>query len=152
MVSAAGTPYHQLARYLHEILLPTILHPESYIQDSRHYVQILRQLTITEDDILVSLKWNHFSPTFRYSTHWSSSGSNLPQDVASLAEYCISPTICVYNGKFCGQVKGPAIGSSLSHLIAKIFMIAFEEEKIECSPIKPKCWHRYIYMDDLFAI
>jgi hypothetical protein len=53
-VSARGSLTHRLARYLHGILLPTIPRLASYVQNSRHFVQLLIQFTLAEDDILVS--------------------------------------------------------------------------------------------------
>jgi retron-type reverse transcriptase len=42
------------------------------------------------------------------------------------------------------------MGSTLSPLLANIFITAFEMEAIDSNPMKLKCWHRYV--DDVFAI
>jgi hypothetical protein len=65
IVSATGSPTHNLTRYLHR-LLPTIPCPASYIQYS--HVQLLSQFTLAEDNILVS-----FDVESLFS--WRSSGS-----------------------------------------------------------------------------
>jgi hypothetical protein len=53
-VRATGSPTHHFNGHLHRILLLIILCPASYVHNSQHFVQILNQLTITEDYILIS--------------------------------------------------------------------------------------------------
>jgi hypothetical protein len=123
--------------------------PASYVHNSQHFIQILNQLKITEGDILIGfnveslftkvLLYNMLEIILEHIT-----AVNLPQDLSSLMDHCVSSTFFIHQGKFYRQVQGAAMGSPLSPLLANIFMTAFKVEAIDSSLMKPKCWHRYL--------
>ena len=70
-------------------------------------------------------------------------------DLCHLVELCLKSTYFQFGGSFFEQVKGAAMGSPLSPIVANI-MEALETRALEISPYKPKMWLRYV--DDVFAI
>jgi hypothetical protein len=121
-------------------------------------MQILNQLTISENNILV----NSDTESLFFSVpilnmleiiwqHITSAG--LPQNLSDPAECCVSCTRFIHLGKIYWQVQGATTRSPLSSVSpapANAFMTASEKEAISSSPMKQKYWHRY--MDGTSAI
>jgi hypothetical protein len=110
------------------------------MQNSQHFVQLLSQFTLTEDDILISLTMEFFTtipvPDVVESVWEHITAVNLPQDISSL--HCVSSTFFIHWGKFC-QIQEATMGFLLCLLLATIFMMAFEVEAVDCSLMKSKC-------------
>jgi hypothetical protein len=45
-----------------------------------------------------------------------------------------------FSGEFYGQIDGVAMGSSLSLVIANLYMEDFERAALDSAPPKPLCW------------
>lgn len=56
---------------------------------------------------------------------------------AMLFEYVLLFTYFVYDGTFCEQVDGVAMGSPFSLVIVDFFMESFEKMALEAVPFKP---------------
>ncbi len=67
-----------------------------------------------------------------------------------LIEICATSTYFRYNNQWFQQIKGLAMGSSLSPIIACIFMEEFEFQTLAQAPQRPLSWWRYI--DDVFIL
>ena len=72
------------------------------------------------------------------------------QDICELTELCLKSTYFQYQDQFYEQIDGAAMGSSLSTIIANIYMEHFEKKTLSSAPLKPKVWRRY--MDDTFVL
>ena len=73
---------------------------------------------------------------------------SIPQ-ITSLLDFCITNTYFLFQGKYYEQVPGAAMGSPISHLIAKFFMEEFEVKALSSTPT-PTLWLRFV--DDTFVI
>ena len=73
-----------------------------------------------------------------------------PAQIANLLDFVLGSTYFQYNGSIYEQREGAAMGSSVSVVIANLYMKTFEEQAIESAPSKPKIWKHY--MDDTFTI
>ena len=71
-------------------------------------------------------------------------------DLCHLVELCLKSTYFQFGGSCLEQLKGEAMGSPLSPIVANIFMEALKTRALEMSPCKLKMWLRY--MDDVFTI
>ena len=63
---------------------------------------------------------------------------------------CTTKTDFVLKSRKMVQKDGAAMGSSLSHIVANIFIESFEQETLELAKNKPRLWVRYV--DDTFVI
>ena len=70
--------------------------------------------------------------------------------MCDLIQGCLDSNYFIYEEQLYKQTEGLAMGSSLSPVIANLYMEDFEETALETSLLKPKCWLRYV--DDVFAV
>ena len=71
-------------------------------------------------------------------------------NILSLLEFCISSTHFSFQGKFYEQLKGAAMGSPLSPMVANLYMGGFQVEAIRSAPHLPYLWKRFV--DKTFTI
>ena len=61
-----------------------------------------------------------------------------------LVRIYLKSTFFSFKGVLYEQVEGVAMGSSLSPVVANLYMEAFEKSAIESFPLKPKWWKRLV--------
>ena len=70
-------------------------------------------------------------------------------DIILLLEFCLKNTYFSFQGQFFEQVKGVAMGSLVSPIVANLYMEHFEQKALSSSPT-PRFWCRFV--DDTFVI
>ena len=60
------------------------------------------------------------------------------------ASGCSGSNFFSFEGEFYEQTTGVAMGSSLSPIVANLFMEKFEKEALDSYPLKPSRWKRYV--------
>ena len=97
------------------------------MENSRHFVEVMRDLRVEEDEVLVS-----FNMTSLFT--------NLPVDkavwvrVAQLPEACLRSTYFSHEGAFYEQREGAAMGSPVSAVVANLYTEFFERACPRHSP------------------
>ena len=71
-------------------------------------------------------------------------------EIISLLEFTLSNNYFMFNDSVYKQIHGCAMGSSVSPVVANLFMEVIEESAIAASTTPPKVWKRYV--DDSFVI
>ena len=64
--------------------------------------------------------------------------------MANLVQICLKSTYFTFCGEIYEQIKGVAMGSPLSTIVATIYMEHFENKAIESFSQKPRQWKRFV--------
>ena len=67
-----------------------------------------------------------------------------------LIRLCVQSTSFSFNGQYYSQTYGVAMGSSLSPVLANLYMEFFESELMPTLPLRPSFYCRFV--DDIFAV
>jgi hypothetical protein len=74
----------------------------------------------------------------------------VDSETLNLIEICLTSTFFTFKGTCYEQTEGTTMGSSLSPVVANIFMEHFETSSLKSFHLKPKCWYRFV--DDTFVV
>ncbi|MGL4491660.1 MAG: reverse transcriptase domain-containing protein [Tannerellaceae bacterium] len=163
IVDGIDSPFHELARYLAKLIKPTTGKTESHVKNSYDFVDKIRAIQVSADEILVSfdvtsLFTNVPKEKATELTRASLQEDNTLKDRTTLSAddivkgvtVCLNSAYFVYNNRLFNQMEGLAMGSPLSPVLANIYMEDFETKVMMHPEIAPRMWIRYV--DDTFVI
>ena len=69
-----------------------------------------------------------------------------PDDIIELLHFIVTTTYFSFRGQIYRQIFGAAMGSSVSAIVANLFMELLEKEAILTAPMdcRPRFWRRYV--------
>ena len=164
-MSQVDDPTYKVCKELTRILKPLSKAGKSFIKNSSHLKDMLRDVSIDEDCNLASLDVVALYPsipvkkaleivreklneddTLQGRTKWK------VDDTMKLLEISIETHFMTLDGRIFTQTDGCPIGKSISGEIAEIYMNWFEETYVfdQGNPFKPIFWKRM--RDDIFVI
>ena len=139
IVAAIGSPSHLLVKELTRILSPLAGKTPSHVRNSADFVQKIRQTSLAESDIMISFDVVSLftnvpvdeallviTERLQQDTTLEERTSIPIPDLCHLVELCLKSTYFQFNRSFFEQVKGAAMGSPLSPIVANIFMEGLE--------------------------
>jgi hypothetical protein len=91
-----------------------------------------------------------YSPKFWFSKALTLISKLVDHETLNLIKIYLSSTFFTFKGVFYEQTEGTTMGSSLSLVVANIFMEHFESLALNNFHLKPKCWFQFV--DDTFVI
>ena len=163
IVCTIDSPTYEVAKMIAKILTPLIGHTNSYIRDSAHFVEELKEWKVNEHDLMVSFDVKSLFTNVPINDVLVILMERLqldetlvdrtamdPLSVCHLTELCLHSTYFAFQGQIYQQQKGTAMGSPLSPVVANIFMEDFETTALATADYSPTIWKQYV--DDTFVI
>jgi hypothetical protein len=157
ILSATGTYNYKLAKWLEEKLKPLSIN-EYTITDAFDFADEIRNLSVNEDDILVSYDVTALFTNVpldetinilvnkAFTDDWFNKTYGL-KGTTSL-EIATTNQLFQFDGQLYEQTDGVAMGSPLGPLLANVFMCHLEE-KLTRDGLMPHLYRRYV--DDTLA-
>ena len=162
IVSANSCPSERISQFVDHFIQPLVqeLLP-SYLRDSSHLINLIRNLRIPTDSILATLDVTSLYTNipneegieaiggylFRYR-HNSLNPTNF--SLKKLLHLVLTTNNFKFDNKDFLQVGGTAVGTKLAPSFASLFMGYFEEKFVYTYRLQPLLWKRFI--DDIFFI
>lgn len=144
IVDTMGSPTYYLASFLSELLAPLINKSESYIKNSHHFTQFIKDQRLDNNDVLVSFHVVSLFTKVPIGDALELVRHKSSNEIASLVEFFLRSTFFSFQNVIYEQVDGVAMGSPLSPIIANLYMEHFEEMALHSFPLKPKWWKQYV--------
>lgn len=163
IVSSRGSPSRELCRFLLPILKPLSGNTDSHVINTKHFVEMTKNMQISDTDMLVSFDVESLFTNIPVNETLSIIETRLHNDISlntrtklpvnviiELLKLCTESNYFELEGQIFRQDEGMAMGSPLSPIFANIFMEEFEQRAIASAQFQPKVWLRYV--DDVFAV
>lgn len=159
IVSDCNSETYQTAEYIDYYLNPLSVKHPSYLRDTYHFVNIIKNLKISNKFFFFSIDIDSLYTnidigaglTAVKNTFDRYPDQNRPdKEILQLLEINLTRNDFEFNGEFYLQIKGTAMGKRFAPAYANIFMAKWESEALNKCPRKPL--HYYRYLDDIFGI
>ena len=135
IVSCIGSPSYQLSKYIASIISPLAGKTSSHVLNSKHFAETMRDVTIGEDESLVSFDVTSLFTNVPIGEAVEIIRDRLREDedlvertplspdrIAELLSLCLKSTYFSYGGEFYEQREGAAMGSPVSAVVANLYM------------------------------
>ena len=149
----------ELARNL-KILVGTSPH---HVQNSRDFMQQIKGIHLNQSQCMMSYDVKALftsvptEPATNIIKNMLEQNHELQhrtpmtvENIICLLQFCLNSTYFMFHGKYSEQLEGAAMGSSISPIVANLYMENFEVETIRSALHPPYLWKRFV--DDAFTI
>ncbi|KAK2808422.1 hypothetical protein Q5P01_000626 [Channa striata] len=159
IVSDCDSETYRTAEYVDYFLNPLSVKHTSYVKDTYHFIDIMKNLSVPPDSLFFTIDIDSL-----YTNIDTTAGLAAVQrvfqkypdkrrpdkQILELLEINLNRNDFEFNGDFYLQIKGTAMGKKFAPAYANIFMANWEEEALAKCPIKPL--HYLRYLDDIWGI
>ena len=164
IVSFCGRATYNTAKFITEILQNYCGKTSSFVKDSTDFIKKIKHLSINlEEETIVSFDvialFTSITVPFALPvinskisncTNFTDVWKIPTEKFIKLLQVTITNCTFCFNKKFYIQLQGAAMGSTVSPVIANIYMEHFESLAIPTSPTLIKWWFRYV--DDVHSV
>ena len=167
VVNQTCDPTYNLCKELQKIIHPLAIRAKSYIKDSFHFKQMLKEVEIQEHFIQLSFDIRSLFPSIPIKPTLAMIHNKLqndkslkertkwqPKNIVNLIQICTEEThFKDFEGNIWTQTDGTAMGKSISGDITGIFMESYEEEFVfnpNNNKFIPAFWKREV--DDVYCL
>ena len=138
---------YQLSKHIASLISPLAGKTGSHVKNSKHFVEVMSDLRVEEDEMLVSFDVSSLFTNvpideaiqvicdrLRRDETLVNRTTLSPDRVAELLETCLKSTYYCYGGEFYEQREDAAMGSPVSAVVANLYMEFFEELALRSTP------------------
>ena len=160
IVSSVGSPLHNFAKYLLNILKNGLEDHPYTIKNSNEFVEKIREIDIPEDHVLMSLDVTSLFTNIPNELvlkgvesrwHLIQPHTTIPWNEMKLAlNLILTSTFFTFDGQLYHQFEGSPMGNPLSPFFSEVVMRDLENKRISLLDYIPKFFVRYV--DDIFCI
>lgn len=159
IVSDCGSETYQTAEFIDHFLNPLSIQHPSYIKDTYHFINLIKDLKIPINSYLFSIDIDSLYTNIdieagincvkeimkKYPNH-----KRPDKEILELLEINLKRNDFEFNGEYFLQIKGTAMGKKFAPAYANIFMANWENKAIQKCDKKPL--HYLRYLDDVWGI
>ena len=163
IVASKGSLTYNFAQHLAQIVKPLAGDTSHNVFNSATFVDEIKDIHLNDNDIFVSFDvisiftnvpvdetCGIVKRKLLAENQLASRTSLSVDEIVDLLKLCLLSTCFQWRNTFYEQTNGAAMGSSLSPILANIFMEDFKETALSNYHIKPKKWKRFV--DDVLLI
>ena len=163
IVSDCSSEGYNIAAFIDYFLQPIAASHDSYIKDTNHFLEIVKQTEASADCLIVTADVDAMYTNIDHDQGIEAvrkalqknpptmDNPRIPDEyLLRLLEISLKRNDFHFNLKTYLQVKGTAMGKKFAPSYANIFMAEWEEDIMQRVPTKPEIWKRYL--DDCFTI
>ena len=163
IVSTIGTATYDIAWYVSKILTPYVNSMPSYLKNTAHFLEKLKEIKIEDDEVMISFDIKSLFTNVPIGPSIAEIHKLLQNDtdlhkrtplkidsIMSLVHICLTITSFQFRGKHYELMDGLPMGSPVSPCVANIFIAHLEQKALKDFPCPPKIWLRFV--DDIFSI
>ena len=147
IISSIGTVTYNTAKELARILKPLMGLSNHHVHNTMDFVDQIKEVKLKKEESMASYDVTALfistpiPPVLETLEEKLTYDKDLPQrtsmntrHIIRLLEFCLRSTYFVFQGQHFEQVEGAAMGSSLSPIVANIYMEHFETKALETAP------------------
>ena len=159
IVSDCGSESSKICEFIDHFLQPVSNKHESFIKDTYKFISKIRDQTIDPSWLLISadveslytnMQIDRILESIREVFQEFPDLSRANEAILSLMETTLKNNDFEFNGQFCLQVCGIAMGRKYSPTAANIYLREFDHKAMREFEIKPHLYSRFL--DDIFAV
>ena len=161
IVSGSGGPIEKISQFVDHFIGPLVPLSRSYIRDSTHMINILKDFQIIPNMLLCTLDITSLYTNIPHSEGVQAIKellaihrdiNALPHNsyIIELLQVVLTKNYFDFNGKHYHQKSGTAMGTKLAPSYANLFMSKFEQAHVYTYHLQPTLCKRFI--DDIFLI
>jgi hypothetical protein len=163
IVNTRGSALQPLCKYMVTILKPLVNNSSTSITNAEQLIPTLKSIKLGNDARLCSFDVKSLFTSVPRDMVLKALREKLkndntlldrtiltPDQICTLIDFCMQSTFFQFGNEFYEQNSGLAMGSSLSPILAEIYMQAFEKNVLKKCPKKPILIVRYV--DDYLVI
>ena len=158
IMSGNNHPTEKLSEYVDFHLKPHIPKIDSYLKDTAHFLETIKDLELPPNAKLVTFDVTSLYTNIKHEDgiaaiydfmkeHTDERTAAMLRDMTATI---LENNLFEFKSTLYKQVSGTAMGSKFAPNYANIRMNQFEQEHLKNAPIKPILWKRFI--DDVFTI